>query len=91
MRERHVHGLGRAGRLDDLPVLAQLVRAELDLDGDRGDRDDGDPDERLRRARERLEIHGGDEPAVHAHRLPPLLDRARVVPPGPPHAETVEA
>ena len=61
VRERHVHGLGRAARLDDVAVVGELVRAELDLDRHRRHGDDRDADERLRGARERLEVDRRDE------------------------------
>ena len=62
----------------------ELTGAELDRDRARGDRDDGDADERLRGARERLEVDRGDEP-VDAEELLPGADRGRVVFPGPVH------
>src|SRR5439155_22920522 len=35
---------------------------------------------------ERLEVNRGDEPVGDSHRLAALLDRSRIVLPGPPHA-----
>ena len=42
-------------------VVAELVRAELDLERHGGDRDHRDADERLRRRRERLQVDARDE------------------------------
>jgi CspA family cold shock protein len=58
--------------------------AELDRDRARGDRDYGDPDERLDGAREGLEVDRGDEP-VHPEQLLPGANRSRVVFPRPGH------
>ena len=89
MRERHVHGLLARPVSTTSPSSVSSYDAELDLDRHRRDRDHGDADERLGGARERLEVDRRDEPAVDAHRLAALLDRRRVVLPGPPHAATI--
>ena len=89
--ERDVHGLGRAPGLDDVAVVGQLVRAELDLDRGRRDRDHRDADERLGGPGERLQVDRRDEAAVEAHRLAATTDRLCVVLPRPAHGETLES
>ena len=86
VRERHVDLFLGAARLDDLARVVELVRAERDDErpGDR-DGDDRDTRQRLRRARERLEVDRGDD-AVDADRLLAGADRFGVVLPWPARA-----
>ena len=91
MREWDVHRLLAPATLDDGAVVVELVRAELDLHRHGRDGDDGDADERLGSAGERLEVDRRGQATVEPDRAAACVDRRRVVSPGPAHGESLEA